>query len=48
VIEEDTPALPDLLRLVGKHHQVKVPRLRVPVVLVKILLVALTLADPET
>jgi nucleoside-diphosphate-sugar epimerase len=48
ILDDDTPALPDLLRLVGQHHQVKVPRLRVPVSLLKILPSALTHADPET
>jgi dihydroflavonol-4-reductase len=48
ILDDVTPALPDLLRLVGEHHQIKVPRLRIPVGLVKVLPVALTHADPET
>ena len=47
ILDEDTPTLPNLLRAVGAHHQVKVPRLRIPVRLVKALPVALTRADPE-
>jgi hypothetical protein len=48
ILDDDTPTLPDPLRVIGAHHQVKVPRLRIPVGLVKALPVALTLADPET
>jgi len=47
ILDDDTPALPDLLRVIGAHHQVKVPRARIPVRLVKALPVALTRADPE-
>ncbi|GAB3975025.1 hypothetical protein GCM10029978_058090 [Actinoallomurus acanthiterrae] len=48
VLDDDTPPLPDLLSLVGRHYQVKVPRLRVPVSLVRRLPTALTKADRET
>lgn len=48
VLDDDTPALPDLLRVIGEHHAVRVPRLRIPVGVVKALPVALTRADPET
>jgi nucleoside-diphosphate-sugar epimerase/pimeloyl-ACP methyl ester carboxylesterase len=48
VLDEDTPALPDLLESVGRHYQVRVPRLRIPVGLVKRLPSRVTKADPET
>jgi len=48
ILDDNTPVLPDLLRVIGAHHQVKVPRLRIPVGLVRALPVALTHADPET
>lgn len=48
VLDDRTPALPQLLAEVGRHYQVRVPRLRVPVGLVKRLPSALTKADPET
>lgn len=48
VLDEDTPGLPDLLKLVGDHYQVRVPGLRIPVALVKRLPGRLTKADPET
>lgn len=48
VLDDATPPLPELLRLVGEHYQVTVPRLRVPVGLVRRLPAALTKADPET
>ncbi|WP_211369763.1 alpha/beta fold hydrolase [Nonomuraea turkmeniaca] len=48
ILDDDTPPLPDLLSLVGRHYQVKVPRLRVPVPVVRRLPSALTKADPET
>jgi nucleoside-diphosphate-sugar epimerase len=48
VLDDTTPALPDLLRLIGNEHDADVPRLRVPVWLLKILPAALTRADPET
>ncbi|MGP3962190.1 alpha/beta fold hydrolase [Nonomuraea sp. 3N208] len=48
ILDDDTPPLPDLLSLVGRHYQVRVPRLRVPVSVVRRLPAALTKADPET
>ncbi len=35
VLDDDTPGLPDLLAAIGRHYQVRVPRLRIPVGLVK-------------
>jgi nucleoside-diphosphate-sugar epimerase len=48
VLDDRTPALPDLLAGIGRHYGVTVPRLRVPVGLVKRLPSGLTKADPET
>lgn len=48
ILDDATPVLPDLLRLIGRHHGVKVPRLRIPVAVVKLLPQAITGADPET
>ena len=48
VLDPDTPPLPDLLRLIGTHHNVSVPRLRLPVRMIRLLPEALTHADPET
>ena len=48
LLDDDTPLLPDLLTLVGTHLGVKVPRLRVPLPLVRRLPAWLTKADPET
>lgn len=48
VLDDATPALPDLLHLVGSANGAKVPRLRVPVPLLKRLPAAITRADPET
>jgi dihydroflavonol-4-reductase len=48
ILDDATPALPDLLRLIGHHHRVRVPRLRIPVGIVRRLPHALTGADPET
>lgn len=48
VLDDGTPPLPDLLEAVADHYQVHVPRLRVPVGLVKRLPSRLTKADPET
>ncbi|GGM53574.1 hypothetical protein GCM10011608_43070 [Micromonospora sonchi] len=48
VLDDATPALPDLLALVGTHYRVRVPRARVPVSLIKRLPPALTRTDPET
>lgn len=48
VLDDDTPGLHDLLRVVGRHYQVTVPRLRLPVGLVRRLPRRVTKADPET
>ncbi|MFD8206808.1 alpha/beta fold hydrolase [Streptomyces sp. NPDC059695] len=48
VLDDDTPALPDLLKLVADHYGVAAPRTRVPVPLLKWLPRRLTKADPET
>ncbi len=48
VLDDDTPGLPDLLTAIGRHYQVRVPGLRIPVKLVKLLPATLTKADPET
>jgi nucleoside-diphosphate-sugar epimerase len=48
LLDDDTPLLPDLLTLVGTHLGVEVPRLRVPLPLVRRLPSWLTKADPET
>lgn len=48
LVDDDTPALPDLLALVAEHYRVKAPRARIPVSLIKRLPRGLTKADPET
>lgn len=48
VLDDLTPALPHLLRLIGEHRGVRVPRLRLPVSLLKRLPMSITRADPET
>ena len=48
VLDDDTAGLPDLLTAIGRHYQVRVPGLRIPVKLVKLLPATLTKADPET
>ncbi|MCP2169747.1 alpha/beta fold hydrolase [Goodfellowiella coeruleoviolacea] len=48
VLDDATPALPELLTLVARHYQVRVPRLRVPVSLVRRLPQWVTRTDPET
>ncbi len=48
LLDDDTPLLPDLLTLVGTHLGVPVPRLRVPLPLVRRLPAWVTKADPET
>jgi nucleoside-diphosphate-sugar epimerase len=48
VLDDDTPLLPDLLTLVGTHLGVRVPRLRVPLPLLRRLPSWVTKADPET
>lgn len=48
VLDDRTPALPDLLALVARHYGAKPPRARVPAPLLKLLPRRLTKADPET
>jgi pimeloyl-ACP methyl ester carboxylesterase len=48
VLDDDTPPLPDLLALVGRHYQVRVPWIRTPLPLLRRLPRWLTRADPET
>ncbi|MFT3716448.1 MAG: alpha/beta hydrolase [Gordonia sp. (in: high G+C Gram-positive bacteria)] len=48
VLDDATPALPDLLGEVGARYEVAVPRVRVPVCLVRHLPSALSHVDPET
>jgi nucleoside-diphosphate-sugar epimerase len=48
VLDETTPALPELLARVGRHYRVRVPRLRIPVRVITRLPPRLTRADPET
>ncbi|MEU2235383.1 alpha/beta fold hydrolase [Streptomyces vietnamensis] len=48
LLDDDTPALPDLLTLVAEHYGVRAPRTRIPVSLLKRLPRRLTQADPET
>ncbi|MEU6763159.1 alpha/beta fold hydrolase [Streptomyces sp. NPDC046853] len=47
-LADDTPALPDLLKLVAEHYGARAPRARIPVPLLKRLPRRLTKADPET
>ncbi|WP_149359453.1 alpha/beta fold hydrolase [Lolliginicoccus suaedae] len=48
VLDDHTPPLPELLRHIGEHYHVPVPRARLPIAVVKRLPQALTKADPET
>jgi nucleoside-diphosphate-sugar epimerase len=48
LLDDDTPPLADLLTHVGRHLGVRVPRLRVPVGILKRLPQRITKADPET
>ncbi|MEU7860678.1 alpha/beta fold hydrolase [Nonomuraea sp. NPDC049141] len=48
VLDENTPDLPDLVRLLGGHLGVPAPRTLVPVSLIRRLPAALTGANPET
>lgn len=48
VLDDDTPPLADLLAHIGRHLDVKVPRVRIPVALVKRLPQGVTKVDPET
>lgn len=47
VLDPDTPPLPDLLRFIGAHRKVRVPWLRLPVRMIKLLPRSLTHTDPE-
>jgi dihydroflavonol-4-reductase len=48
VLDDSTPALPDLLSLIGQEHGVRVPSMRIPVALLRTLPRAVTKVDPET
>jgi nucleoside-diphosphate-sugar epimerase len=48
VLDDATPPLPDLLALIAEHYGVKVPRMRIPVPVLRRLPRWLTKADPET
>ncbi|MFD4529677.1 SDR family oxidoreductase [Streptomyces sp. NPDC058470] len=48
VLDSTTPCLPDLVALLADHLDVRVPRLRLPVGVVRRLPRALTAVDPET
>lgn len=48
VLDDDTPPLADLLAHVGRHLGAKVPRMRMPVGVIKRLPRWITKADPET
>jgi nucleoside-diphosphate-sugar epimerase/pimeloyl-ACP methyl ester carboxylesterase len=48
VLDDDTPPLADLLTHVGRHLGAKVPRMRMPVGVIKRLPQWITKADPET
>jgi dihydroflavonol-4-reductase len=48
VLDDNTPTLTDLLTLLRNHYQVPVPRLRIPVGIVKRLPSTLTGVEPET
>jgi nucleoside-diphosphate-sugar epimerase len=48
ILDDDTPSLPDLVKLIANYHGLRVPRMRIPVGLVKRLPAAITRADPET
>ncbi|GAA3889139.1 hypothetical protein GCM10022227_52830 [Streptomyces sedi] len=48
LLDDETPALPDLLTLVAERYRVRAPRTRIPVSLVRRLPRRITRADPET
>lgn len=48
ILDDATPPLPELLRVIGSHLDVPVPKISVPVWLVRRLPARLTKADPET
>lgn len=48
ILDDATPPLPEMLAVIGRHLGVPVPRLRVPLWLVRRLPQRITRADPET
>lgn len=48
VLDDNTPALADLLTHIGRHYQVKVPKARIPIAIIKRLPRSITKADPES
>ncbi|MGV7122969.1 alpha/beta fold hydrolase [Sphingopyxis sp. 550A] len=48
LLDDRTPALPDLLTRIGRHFGVSVPRIRIPVPVIKMLPRSIIKADPET
>jgi nucleoside-diphosphate-sugar epimerase len=48
VLDDTTPPLHELLRIVGDHYRVRVPTLRLPIAVIKRLPRSVTKADPET
>jgi pimeloyl-ACP methyl ester carboxylesterase/nucleoside-diphosphate-sugar epimerase len=48
VLDDTTPPLHELLRIVGDHYRVRVPTLRLPVAVIKRLPRSVTKADPES
>ncbi|MFI7130634.1 alpha/beta fold hydrolase [Nonomuraea sp. NPDC050153] len=48
VLDDATPALPDLLARVAEHYRVRAPGARIPVPVLRVLPRWLTKADPET
>jgi nucleoside-diphosphate-sugar epimerase len=48
ILDDRTPALADLLTLIGRHLGVKVPKMRMPISLIRRLPAWITRADPET
>ncbi|SHN74103.1 alpha/beta fold hydrolase [Cryptosporangium aurantiacum] len=48
LLDDATPALPDLLKLVAEHYRVAAPRVRIPVAVLRRLPRRFTRADPET
>jgi dihydroflavonol-4-reductase len=48
LLHDDTPLLHDLIRLVARHWDVRVPRIRLPVSVIRRLPAALTRANSET
>lgn len=48
ILDDDTPPLPELLKLVADHHRVALPATRLPVGVLKLLPRSLTGAHPES